>query len=144
MKKSVISLTFVLLLLIAFSPISNAQEVPASVNNEILGYLRKQPECQGQYVQFDVHNAKIGPRKSGFIGSCTRGGGIYVFYDKTTRGLVKLLQVDLPMNFETLIGDTAHNGYYDIICQGGSGGNLRVRNYRWNGTRYVKDRKSDF
>jgi hypothetical protein len=134
----VLSATFLMLFTITFGLVSNAQTVPASVKKEILAYLKKQEDCKSQYVQFRVESVKLGPKKSGFIGSCRYGGGISVVYEKTSSGLVKLLQVWVQMNGDIMLTDKANKGYYDISVYGSSGGEVYGTAYRWNGKRYYE------
>jgi hypothetical protein len=137
MTKMAIPLTLLVLYVITSPPVSKAQSVPAPVRQEVLGYLKKQQACKGEYVQFEVESVKVGPRKSGFIGSCRYGGGISVLYEKTPRGIRKLLEVEVAMNGEFGPSDKVNGGYYDMGVLGRSGGEMYGTTYRWNGSRYV-------
>lgn len=138
MKRLGLSMASIVLLAFTVAPARGAQDVPPAAKKEIVAYLKSQQDCKGEYVQFEVNGVKLGPGRTGFIGSCSYGGGIKVVYEKAPRGLVRLLQVSVPMNFDMFVSDTQHKGYYDLIVQGGSGGELKVENYRWNGRRYVR------
>lgn len=137
MKKLVISAISLMLFVVTFCPVSNAQGVPSSVKQEILAYLKKQQDCKSQYLQFDVKSVKIGPRKSGFIGSCRYGGGISVLYEKTSRGIRKLLEVEVAMNGGFSPSDKVNKGYYDMSVWGSSRGEIYGMTYLWNESRYV-------
>lgn len=137
MMKMAIPVTLLMLFVATFPFASKAQSVPPSVRQEILGYLKKQQACKGEYVQFEVEGVKVGPRKSGFIGSCRYGGGISVLYEKMPRGIRKLLEVEVAMNGEFGPSDKVNRGYYDMGVLERSGGEMYGTTYRWNGSRYV-------
>lgn len=136
MKKVSIAAVLLVLFVDVFASVSNAQ-VPASVKKEILAYLKKQHMCQGQYVKFDVESVKVGPNKSGFIGSCRYGGGISVLYEKTSRGIRELLEVEVGMNGGFAPTNKVNKGYYDMSHWESGGGEVGEEVYRWNGSRYV-------
>src|SRR6266498_3029528 len=91
------------LLLLIFCAPSAAQVVPPSTQRQIVAELKTQRACSSEYTQFNVYGVKVGPNKNGFVGSCLYGGGIYVVYENRPRGLSKLFQVSVPMNFEILV-----------------------------------------
>lgn len=120
--------------------------------SQIIPYLQKQPDCSGQNVEFKIHQVKIGPEKTAYVGVCWKGYGkgfnsdvitrVVVLYEVTPNGLRKLIQRTF---FEenrvlglglTKVGTTEHvsKGYYDFITWTGDAFTTHL--YRWNGSQY--------
>lgn len=138
MKKLIISASFLVLFGFGLTSEVSAQTVPALIKKEILSYLKKRPDCNGEFVTVTVESVKIGPRKIGYIGSCRHGGGPSILYEKTSSGLRKLLEVDVGMNGGFEPSETVSKGYYDMSQYESGGGEVCGTTYRWNGSRYFK------
>ncbi len=124
------------LTLAAISTFSIASEVPGAFNTEILGYLKKQQECRYPITAFDVHSVIIGPHKRGYIGVCSGTEGLYILYEETETGLVKLLNAEWQMHSDFAPSTHVNKGYFDMVLSGQSGSDTYVKKYRWNGHRY--------
>lgn len=83
MRRSIISaLMVVLFALSAYAAEKKVTDIPETDKKAILDYLHNHKSCQGESFQFVVSKEKIGPKKSGYLGSCTFGGGITVLFEK--------------------------------------------------------------
>jgi len=153
--KFVISTIISVLFVVTFTLVSNAQTVPASVKKEVLAYLKK--NCnESQLEHFEIYSEKVGPRKSGYIASCSSGGGTFVLYEKTPNGIKKLFEKEFGMNGGVSVGKVwneklqrqetgpSFNGYYELYHSERSGPTVYGNTYRWNGSRYVLQKTEEF
>lgn len=137
-----ISVGALMLLMFSLSPVGNSQVVSSAVKNEIVGLLKRHDKlCENENVTISVESVKLGPRRSGYIGSCKRGGGPSVLFEKTPNGLKKLLAVDTGMNGYFYPEKRVTKGYYDMSHSERSGEEIYVTTYRWNGSSYVAQKE---
>lgn len=136
--KLAISIVASMLFVFIFSSVVNGQAVPSAVKKEVISLLKKHDTLrENENVTISVESVKVGPRKSGYIGSCKYGGGPSVLFEKSPTGLRKLLAVDTGMNGYVYAGKGVSKGYYDMSHSERSGEEVYVTTYRWNGSSYV-------
>ena len=140
--KLLISIVASISVLFIFPSVVNGQAVPSVVKKEIISLLKQHDTlCENENATISVESVKVGPRKSGYIGSCKYGGGPSVLFEKTANGFRKLLAVDTGMNGYFYPGKGVSKGYYDMSHSERSGEEVYVTNYRWNGSSYVAQKE---
>ena len=140
--KLVVSTVSSTLLVCIFSSVVNGQAVSSGIKKEIISRLKSHDTlCENENATISVESVKVGPRKSGYIGSCKYGGGPSVLFEETTHGLRKLLAVDTGMNGYFYPGKGVNKGYYDMSHSERSGEEVYVTTYRWNGSSYVAQKE---
>lgn len=153
MTHSVLKMIFLLTFFIFSSSISIAQTVSASVEKEIIGILKKMPECRKEKVVFDVKKIVIGVTRNGFIGSCkvsyessTKISELMVLFElMKRRQLIQRIQFKANgYNPSITATQNLNKGYYDIRITSGffdAGLEYCYSIYRWNGTKYIVSKK---
>jgi len=71
-------------------------------------------DVRGKVSSLRYLKKKIGPKKSGYLGSCTFGGGITVMYEKKLVGVQRLLEMEVDMNGNVNFQKKVSKGYYDV------------------------------
>lgn len=133
MKKLSVQMFVLMLLCFAFFIETRAQVVSVAVKQEI----RKQLSCERS--QQEIESVKLGPGKDGFMGTCN-GGGEAVLYEKSGRGIKKVLESSTQMNGSMQLGKKVYLGYYEVIVEAHGAAYFNAETFRWNGARYVSNR----